>query len=58
MRQVGLVSAAGNAIKYSYPILMAKVAVISSPIIWATGGAAALAVVGTGVALWTMRLFY
>lgn len=58
MRQVGLVSAAGTAIKYSYPILMAKVATISGPIIWATGGAAAVVAVGAGVSLWTMRLFY
>ena len=58
MRQVGLVSAVGNAIKYSYPVLMAKVATISAPIIWATGGAAAVVAIGAGAVLWNMRLFY
>ena len=58
MRQVGLVSAVGNAIKYSYPVLMAKVATISAPIIWATGGAAAVVAIGAGAVLWNMRLFH
>ena len=48
MRQVGLVSAAGHAIRYAQPILMAKAATLSAPIIAA----------GVGLALWNIRMFY
>ncbi|MBF0786908.1 MULTISPECIES: hypothetical protein [unclassified Streptococcus] len=58
MRESGLTNYAGKAIVASYPILMAKAATISAPIIWATGGAAAVVAAGAGVALWNMRLFY
>lgn len=54
----GLTSAAGKALYYSYPILMAKATALSVPVIAASGGLAALAVAGVGIALWNMRLFY
>ncbi|BDD43411.1 hypothetical protein GUT189_17440 [Streptococcus ruminantium] len=58
MREAGLLSAAGRAISYAYPVLMAKAAAISAPVIWATGGLAAVVAIGAGAALWQMRLFY
>ncbi|MGK4109564.1 hypothetical protein [Enterococcus cecorum] len=58
MRQVGLVSAAGHAIRYAQPILMAKAATLSAPIIAAAGVAGVAITAGVGLALWNIRMFY
>ena len=49
---------AGQVIVASYPVLMAKVASISTTVLAITGIAGLVAAVGLGAALYGWRLFY
>ncbi|WP_029186453.1 hypothetical protein [Streptococcus suis] len=58
LRESGLTNYAGQVIVASYPILMAKVASISTTVLAITGIAGLVAAVGLGAALYGWRLFY